>query len=192
MRGPQSLLLLSVIVLALTSQPVRSFADPCPTCHGTGEAPPGGAAPAAPGAPSPADAQKALEEQRQREQEQARLRQAEFERAKQEALSMMKGTAENELGLKGVTTGDALGLKGLEAPGSGDLGLKGLGASEPLPPASQVTNPQIARIMRGLDAIPVPPPLSQRDASLSWKPLSLTSDSAQAELDTAADVTLLA
>ncbi|MGD0199167.1 MAG: hypothetical protein ABSD27_00295 [Bryobacteraceae bacterium] len=81
--------------------------------------------------------QREIEEQRKRDEEEARRRQAEFERKKQEALSSMKGIAENELGLKDAGAGD-LGLKDI-----GDTGGSGLGLREgPAPPAAPVTSTQ--------------------------------------------------
>ncbi len=54
--------------------------------------------------------QRELEEQRKREEEEAKKRREEFERAKQDALSSMKGIGETEFGLKGPDIG-TLGLK---------------------------------------------------------------------------------
>jgi len=76
--------------------------------------------------------QRALEEQQRKEREEAARRQVEFDRAKQDALRTMKGITDNELGLKGATTGTDLGLKGLGDAKTGDLGLKGIG--DPAPP----------------------------------------------------------
>jgi hypothetical protein len=85
--------------------------------------------------PAPSDnaaaRQQALEEQRQREQAEANRRQEEFEKAKQEALASMKAITENELGLKGVISGDDLGLKGVGEAGAVNLGLKGVGETSP-------------------------------------------------------------
>jgi hypothetical protein len=119
--------------------------------------------------------QREIEEQRKRDEEAARQRQLEFDRKKQEALSSMKGIAEGELGLKGAGAGD-LGLKDLGDTGGG-LGLKDIG--KPAPPAwdAQITNPQIAKLAKGLDAIQVPPPLPLKEASLSWKKLYLNNES---------------
>ena len=79
-----------------------------------------------------AERQRALAEQRKKAQEEAARRQAEFEKNKQEALSSMKGIAENELGLKGISTSDDSGLKGIGEPKVSVLGLKGVG--DPAPP----------------------------------------------------------
>lgn len=75
------------------------------------------------------------EEERQRlEAEEAKRRQEEFERRKQEALDSMKGITENELGLKGVSTGGDLGLKGVGETKTSDLGLKGIGETPVVDP----------------------------------------------------------
>jgi hypothetical protein len=72
---------------------------------------------------------KRQEEEKKLEAEEAQRKQEEFEKAKQEALSSMKGIMENELGLKGISTSDDLGLKGIGETKAGDLGLKGVGDS---------------------------------------------------------------
>jgi hypothetical protein len=121
--------------------------------------------------------QQEIEAQIEREREEAKRRQEEFERKKQEALSSIKGIAEGELGLKGPGAGD-LGLKDLGEMNPGGLGLKSVGSSPPPAWDVQITNPQIAKIAKGLDSIHVPPPLPRSEASLSWKSLSLDGKSA--------------
>jgi hypothetical protein len=113
--------------------------------------------------------QREIEAQRKRDEEEAKRQ--EFERDKREALRRMKGVGRSELGLKGGGADD-FGLKGVGAAGGG-LGFKDV--SNPAPPAwdAQITNPQIAKIARGLDSIQVPPPLPRKEASFSWKRLSL-------------------
>jgi tetratricopeptide (TPR) repeat protein len=60
------------------------------------------------------------EAQKKREQQQ------QFEKAKQDALSSMKGISENELGLKGIGASDDFGLKGVGETKTSDFGLKSL------------------------------------------------------------------
>jgi hypothetical protein len=87
---------------------------------------------------SAAEAQRALEErQRQlraeavrKQKEAAERRQAEFERAQREILNSMKGITGNELGLKGISTSEDFGLKGVGEMRTGDLGLKGVGETD--------------------------------------------------------------
>jgi tetratricopeptide (TPR) repeat protein len=74
---------------------------------------------------------KRQEEEKRLEAEEAQRKQEEFEEAKREALSSMKGITENELGLKGISTNDDLGLKGIGDRKTDDLGLKGVGDSPP-------------------------------------------------------------
>jgi hypothetical protein len=73
-----------------------------------------------------AERQRALAEQEKKAREDAARRQAEFLKAKQEALSSMKGIADSEFGgLKGIATDNGFGgLKGVGKTTTGDLGLK--------------------------------------------------------------------
>jgi hypothetical protein len=129
------------------------------------------------------------EEQRQREEaEAASRRQQEFERHKAEALGNMKGIAETQFGLKGVDTSGGLGLKEVRVSGPGDLGLKSIKNPAPAWDA-QITNPQIAKLAKGLDAIQVPSPLPQKEASLSFEQVSNSSGTV---LEKAGDVAFLA
>jgi len=114
--------------------------------------------------------QREAEEQRLRDEEKAKRDKEEFERRKQEALSGMKDIDGGEPGLKGVN--DNLGLKDA-GDTSGGPGLKEIERTAPPAWDAQITNPQIAKIAHGLDAIQVPPPLPRNEASLSWKQLYL-------------------
>ena len=64
------------------------------------------------------------EERARKEAEEAKRKQEEFEKNKQDALQSMKGIAENELGLKGVSPDSGLGLKEVGGTGKSELGLK--------------------------------------------------------------------
>lgn len=105
------------------------------------------------------------EERQRREAEEAKRRQEEFERNKQQALRDMKGIA-GELGLKGLDTSDSFGLKGV-----GDTATEPNDTSKPALPSwdAQISNPQIGKLAKGLNAIQVPPPLPPSEASFSWK-----------------------
>jgi len=81
--------------------------------------------------------QQELEEQRKQEEEAAKKKQEDFERAKQDALGSIKGISENELGLKGVDAGGS-GLKDI-----GDTGTSGLGLKD-LTPSITTTQPKKA------------------------------------------------
>jgi tetratricopeptide (TPR) repeat protein len=71
-----------------------------------------------------------IEEQRKKEEKEAKKRQEEFERKKRDALHLMKGITEGELGLKGLGDSDS----GLKDMGSGDTG--GLGIKDVTAPAT--------------------------------------------------------
>ena len=73
--------------------------------------------------------QKEQEDGKQREAEDARLKQEKFEIAKREALSSMTGITENELGLKGLSASDDLGLKGIGETKRDGLELKDVGST---------------------------------------------------------------
>jgi tetratricopeptide (TPR) repeat protein len=84
--------------------------------------------PSEPSGPSQEEADRALREKIKRQREQREAEEAEkaqreeaFRQKKQEALDMMKGVSEGELGLKGVgpSGGDDLGLKGVDEPSTG-------------------------------------------------------------------------
>jgi hypothetical protein len=61
-----------------------------------------------------AERQRKYEEEKKQEAEEARRKQEEFEKARDEAFKEMKGIAENELGMKGATSDEDLGLKGVD------------------------------------------------------------------------------
>jgi hypothetical protein len=112
------------------------------------------------------------EERQRREAEERKRKQEEFERNKAQALRDMKGIS-GELGLKGVDSSDSFGLKGLGENSGAGLGLKGANQVSSQPWDADITRPQIKSIARRLDAIQVPPPVPQKEASLSWKRLYL-------------------
>jgi len=97
------------------------------------------------------------EEELQREQAAEAERNQRFEKAKEEALSDVKDVTEVDPGVK--TPLSALGLKRF-----GDTGSIAWDA--------RIANPEIARIAKGLDAIHVPPPVPQKEASLTWQQLA--------------------
>ena len=94
----------------------------CPTCGGKGRNLNGSPT----NSSAAAKRQQELEEQKKKEEAEAKLKQEEFDQAKQEALKSMKGITENELGLKGQSSDAEFGLKGVDEPEKGDLGLKSL------------------------------------------------------------------
>ena len=63
----------------------------------------------------------AAEEAAQKQQQQEQ-----FDKDKQDALSSLKGIADNDVGLKGLNAGDDFGLKGVDDAKTTDLGLKGI------------------------------------------------------------------
>jgi len=82
--------------------------------------------------------QRALAEAQRKQAEADAQRQAAFEKARQDALNSMRGITENELGLKGVSTGGDLGLKGIGETKPDNLGLKGLGETPVVHPTAQM------------------------------------------------------
>jgi len=108
----------------------------------------------------------AVEKQRQQQEEEQQRQQAaeaernrQFERNKEEALSDVKDIA------------DVAGT--VKVPSSdGGLGLKHVGDTGPGAWDSNFTNPQISKIAKGLDSIHVPPPLPQKEASLTWQQMA--------------------
>jgi len=76
------------------------------------------------------------EEMARKEAEEAKRRQEEFEKNKEDALRSMKGIAENELGLKGVSADSGLGLKGVGETGKSGLGLKETASATPAEPVN--------------------------------------------------------
>jgi len=73
-----------------------------------------------------AERQRAIAEQQKKFQEEQKRAKEEFEKIKQEALNSMKGITGNDPGLKGVGSGDSLGLKGVGDSSANNLGLKGM------------------------------------------------------------------
>ena len=99
------------------------------------------------------------EEELEREQAAAAERNREFEKHKEEALSDLKDVADVNPAVKATPSGAGLGLKHV-----GDAG--------PAAWDNNITNPQIAKIARGLDSIHVPPPLPEKEASLTWQQMA--------------------
>jgi hypothetical protein len=99
------------------------------------------------------------EEELQREQTAAAERNREFEKNKEQALSDIKDVADVNPGVKAT-------------PPSVGLGLKHVGDTGPRSWDNNITNPQIAKIARGLDSIHVPPPVPQKEASLTWQQMA--------------------
>jgi hypothetical protein len=99
------------------------------------------------------------EEELQREQAAEAERNREFEKNKEEALSDIKDVTDVKAGVKAI-------------PPSVDLGLKHVGDAGPAAWDHNFTNPQIAKIAKGLDSIHIPPPLPQKEASLTWQQMA--------------------